>query len=311
MSEKINLGIDIGGTKANIGLVTEDGVIIDSLRIPVQCNLSPEQTIIDICTNTKNLIKSTGLDLDVISFIGVGVPGTADIMTGNVEYCPNLHWEDVPAGAIFKKYLGRDVLVSQDSHLAAWAEFLFGAGRNYKSIVCITLGTGIGGGIILDGKIFHGGMNTAGEIGHTIFEKNGRECNCGRKGCLERYSSGTGIVDRALETFPEKFKNLPQKAETVFQLAYNGDKEMLGLIASVVEDLAIGIANVVSIISPEAVIISGGLCDHDQLIIEPLGELVNKYGFHSWARKHILKIEKAQLGKDAPMIGAALLFKAL
>ena len=228
-----------------------------------------------------------------------------------MEYCPNLGWEDVPAGAIFEKYLGAEVRISQDSRLAAWAEYLLGAGRNYSSSICVTVGTGIGSGIIIDGKIYHGAMNTAGEIGHSVFEKNGRLCNCGNHGCLERYSSGTGMIERALEAYPEKFADRPHKAETVFELAYAGDQDMLKLIRCVVEDLAIGIANAVSILSPEVVIISGGLCAHDELIIKPLGELVDKYGYYSWVRKKRLKIEKAQLGPEAPMIGAALLYKAV
>ena len=170
MNERISAGIDIGGTKANIGLVKENGIVINSEHIPVQRNLSPEQFIAEICDNLDKLIQANGLKLEEIESIGVGVPGTADITTGYVEYCPNLRWEDVPAGALFKKYLGREVIVSQDARLAAWAEYLFGAGRKYKSFICVTLGTGIGAGIILDGRIFHGSMNTAGEIGHFIFE---------------------------------------------------------------------------------------------------------------------------------------------
>jgi glucokinase len=311
MSEIISIGIDIGASKTNIGLVTGSGKIIASRRIPVSSGLSPEAFIAQICSEVEALIESNGLGKPDISFFGVGVPGTADIQTGYVEYCPNLAWEDVPAGEIFQRYLGHEVTVSQDSRLAAWAEYLLGAGQKYRSILCVAVGTGIGGGIIIDGKIFHGAMNTAGEVGHTVFEKNGRACSCGNHGCLERYSSGTGIIQRALDAFPEKFTGLPKKTETVFQLAYQGDQDMLNLIHSAVEDLAVGIANAASIISPEAVIISGGLCEHEELVIKPLGELVNQYGYHSWVRKHMLKIEKAQMGSDAPMIGAALLYKAL
>jgi glucokinase len=311
VSETISVGIDIGGTKANIGLVTSSGRVIDSVRIAVQSQLSPESFIQTLCLGVERLIEKNGLQKDEIAFYGVGVPGTADYKTGLVEYCPNLGWEDVPAGEIFKKFLGADVVVSQDSRLAAWAEYLLGAGRNFRSSLCLTLGTGIGGGIIVDGKIFHGAMNTAGEVGHSVFQKDGRACNCGNHGCLERYSSGTGIIDRALEAYPEKFVDRPHKSETVFELAYAGDQDMLRLIRCVVEDLAVGIANAVSILSPEAVIISGGLCEHEELVIQPLKELVNHYGYHSWVRKHQLKIEKAQLGPEAPMVGAALLYKAL
>ena len=186
------------------------------------------------------------------------MPGTADTKTGLVEYCPNLGWEDVPAGAIFKHYLGADVMIAQDSRLAAWAEYLLGAGRNYHSFICVAIGTGIGSGIIIDGKIFHGALNTAGEIGHSVFQKDGRLCNCGNHGCLERYSSGTGMFEQALEAYPEKFIDRPHQAETMFDLAYAGDQDMLRLIRRMVEDLAMGIANAVSLLSPEAVIISGG-----------------------------------------------------
>jgi len=311
MSETISIGIDIGATKANIGLVAASGKIIASVRIPVEQHSSVESFIEKICQEVAGLIESNGLKKNDCAFYGAGVPGTADYMTGLVEYCPNLGWEDVPAGAIFKKHLGAEVRISQDSRLAAWAEYLLGAGRGYNSIICVTIGTGIGSGIIIDGKIFHGALNTAGEMGHTVFEKDGRLCNCGNHGCLERYSSGTGMIERALEAFPDKFANRPHKTETLFELAYAGDQELLGLIRRCVEDLAVGIANAVSILSPQVVIISGGLCAHEELIIKPLRELVNRYGYHSWVRKNQLKIERAQLGPEAPMVGAALLYKAL
>jgi glucokinase len=309
MNETISVGIDIGATKANIGLVTSAGKIIASVRIPVQRNMSAEGFIEKLCQNVAQLIEAHRLKKDDIAFYGVGVPGTADTKTGLVEYCPNLGWEDVPAGALFKKYLGAEVLIAQDSRLAAWAEYLLGAGRNYRSFICVVVGTGIGGGIIIDGKIFHGALNTAGEIGHSVFQKDGRLCNCGNHGCLERYASGTGMIERALEDYPEKFIDRPHQTETLFELAYAGDENLLDLIRRMVEDLAIGIANAVSILSPQAVIMSGGLCIHEELIIKPLGELVNQYGYYAWVRKKQLKIEKALLGPEAPMIGAALLYK--
>lgn len=310
MSEPINVGIDIGATKVNLGLVTSAGRIIDSLRIPVQREAGAEQFIGTVCEAVTRLRQANQLTPDDIAFYGVGVPGTADTRTGFVEYCPNLGWEDVPASAIFKRYLQADVMVAQDSRLAAWAEYLLGAGRNYRSFICVALGTGIGSGIIIDGKIFDGALNTAGEIGHSVFQKDGRLCACRNHGCLERYSSGTGMIDRAVEAYPEKFSDRPHQAETLFELAYAGDEDLQRVIRLAVEDLAIGIANAVSLLSPEAVIISGGLCIHDELIIQPLRELVNYYGYHAWTRKKQLKIEQAQLGPAAPMIGAALLYRA-
>jgi glucokinase len=309
MSETITVGVDIGGTKANIGLVTSAGKIIASARMPVPRQASAEEFIEKLCQNVEQLIEAHSLKKTDIAFYGVGVPGTADTKTGLVEYCPNLGWEDVPAGALFNKYLGAKVMIAQDSRLAAWAEYLLGAGRNYHSFICVAVGTGIGGGIIIDGKIFHGALNTAGEIGHSVFQKDGRRCNCGNHGCLERYASGTGMIERAMEAYPEKFVDRPHQTETLFDLAYAGDEDLLRLIRCMVEDLAIGIANAVSILSPQAVIVSGGLCIHDELIIKPLRELVNQVGYYAWARKKQLKIEQAQLGPAAPMIGAALLYQ--
>jgi glucokinase len=311
MDNPINVGIDIGGTKVNMGLVRDTGEIIASKKILVEKELDPHLLIKKISTEVNQMVDEAGLTISALRSIGVGVPGTVDSLTGFVEYCPNLGWEDVPAGDLFRDQLGRDVIVAQDSRAAAWAEYLFGAGRKYKSMICLTLGTGIGCGIIIDGKIFHGAMNTAGELGHTIFEKDGLLCNCGNRGCLERYTSGTGILERALLLFPEKLEDRSQRTESVFDMAYEGDQEVLAFIRTVVEDLAIGIANAVSILSPEAVILSGGLCEHEELIIKPLPELVEKYGYRSYVRKHSLKIEKAQMGSDAPMIGAAMLYKAL
>jgi glucokinase len=307
----MNIGIDIGATKTNIGIVDTEGKIVNSLRISTNQQKSPEAVIFDICEDIKKLLESNAIGFEKINSIGVGVPGTADIRTGFVEYCPNLDWEDVNAGEIFSKHLGIDVLVSQDSRCAAWAEFLFGAGRGYKSFIAITLGTGIGGGIIIDEKIYHGAMNTAGEVGHAVFQKDGRACNCGNHGCLERSCSGTGIIERALERFPEKFENRPKRSETVFELAHEEDEEALALIKDVVADLAVGIANAVSIISPELVVLSGGLCKYERLIIQPLKDLVYHYGYHSWTRKKKLEIAKAELGDEAPMIGAAFLYKSV
>ena len=309
MNKKINIGIDIGGTKINIGLVKENGEIITRIKMAVVRDLESERMIEMTSREINQLIEKSGLSIQDIHSIGVGVPGTVDIRTGFVEYCPNLNWEDVPAGLLFGEYLKSEVRIAQDSRLAAWAEYLLGAGRNYRSMLCITLGTGIGCGIIIDGKIFHGAMNTAGELGHTVFEKNGYSCICGNQGCLERYSSGTGIIQRAQQLFPNKFKNMAHKSESVFELAYRGDQEILTFIRVVVEDLAIGIANAVSLLSPQAVILSGGLCEHEDLIIKPLSELIYQYGYYSWVRKRQLKVERAQMGSDAPMIGAALLYK--
>lgn len=312
MAENYNVGIDIGGTKVNIGIVKENGEILDNIIIATNKEKEPEDFIADICEKTKELLYRNNLSIKKVYFIGVGVPGTADVNTGMVSYCPNLFWYDLPIGNMLEKNLQRDVKVMQDSRNAALAESLFGAGRGFDNILCVAIGTGIGGGIIINRKIFNGGMNTAGEIGHTPIIKNGRKCVCGNLGCLETYASGTGITDLALEKFPEKFTKLEnRRCEYVFELAYAGDSEILYFIEECVDNLAFGIANAVSLLSPEAVIISGGLCVHEELFVKPLQDKIVQKGYYSWTHLNKLKVYKAELGSDAPMIGAALLYKGI
>lgn len=302
------VGIDIGGTKVNIGIIDNAGNVLAKTKIASGSGKSNEDIIKSIAETVRQLVNDNNMTLDDIKFFGVGVPGTASIETGLVDYCPNLGWKNVPAGEMFLKYLGREVKVVQDTRAAALAELLYGAGSGFDNIVCVTLGTGIGSGVIINKKLFHGGMNTAGEVGHAVIVKGGRLCSCGNHGCLERYSSGSGILEQALERFPQKFEGKEKRGELVFELAQQGDAEALGLIQESVDYLALGIANMVSILSPQAVIISGGMCEHEELIINPLKELVPKHGYYPWAQKNELRIMKAQLGSDAPMIGASSLY---
>jgi glucokinase len=302
-----SIGIDIGGTKVNIGIVDSGGRIAAKRRVPTEKGQDARELVRTVSDGALRLLKENGFDLKDIGFLGAGVPGTVDSATGHVHYCPNLRWNNVPAGSYFRESLGRDVTMVQDCRAAALAELLYGAGRGCSDILCVTLGTGIGGGVIIDRKIFHGSMNTAGEIGHNVVVKNGRLCSCGNHGCLERYFSGSGIIEQALERFPQKFTEGDKNSEYVFELAKNGDAEARALIRESVEYLAIGIANVVSMFAPQAVIVSGGMCVHEDLIIEPLKILVPKFGYVSWVSKNTLRIEKAMLGSDAPMIGAASL----
>ncbi len=312
MAKRWNIGIDIGGTKTNIGIVSESGRILDKVKIPTGGADRPEQFFDEIYRQTALLLKRNSLNLDMVSFLGCGVPGTVDSRTGMVEYCPNLFWEDVPAGELLGRRFGRQVILEQDVRLAALAEYCFGAGMGYAGILCVAVGTGIGSGILLEGKIYHGYMNTAGEIGHSIFEKNGRPCVCGKRGCLERYASGTGILERALEVIKEEeFGDLPVVCESVFALAEKGNLKALQVIDDCVSDLAVGIANEVSILSPEIVIIAGGLCEAEELFVKPLKKYVDDFGYYPWVRKKMLKIEKAKLGSDAAMIGASVLYRGL
>lgn len=304
------VGIDIGGTKVLIGIVDENAKILASVKIPATTETQPEAIIANICEHLKKLLSENGISLSEISFFGAGVPGTARLSDGHIVYCPNINLVDVPAGALFRKYLGKDVRISQDCRLAAWGEHLFGSGQGIQDLACITIGTGIGCGIVLDGKILHGALNTAGEIGHTCVEPNGRLCPCGNLGCLERYSSGTGILISAREQMPDRIGE-NSRTEDVFQLAYGGDQTARAIIQDAVEKLVTCIVNMMVLLSLERVIISGGMCVHDELIIQPLIAGVQARGYRTWLRDGRFSMVKASLGEFAPMIGAAFLDRAL
>lgn len=311
MSIKYNIGIDIGGTKVNIGIIKENGQVVRKCRVSSDIELNPSTFIQQIVAALRNLLLEANCCLDDIHSIGVGVPGTADNQTGIVTYCPNLYWYDVPVGQLFRQELGRDVIVCQDTWNAALAEARFGAGRNFKELICLSIGTGIGGGMIHEGKIFSGFSNTAGEIGHMSVERNGRKCVCGNDGCLEQYVSGKSMIIRANELFPEKFVGLELKTETLFYLAKAGDQELLAFIDDCVDYLGFALANSVNVFAPEAIIISGGLCVHHDLIIKPLRDKIFAHGYYSWKSKDTLQVFAAELGSDAPMIGASILYQGI
>lgn len=303
-------GIDIGGTKVMIGIMDDNAAILGTVKCSATESREPAALVDMICSALQTLLAEHGLSLSDLSFIGAGVPGTARLSDGHVVYCPNINLIDVPLGRLFREKLGKDVRISQDCRLAAWGEYRFGNGKGIENLACLTLGTGIGCGIILDGKILHGALNTAGEIGHTCVVPDGRPCPCGNRGCLERYASGTGILISARERMPLLI-GPDSRTEDVFRLAYEGNQAARELIQDAVDMLAVCIANMMVLLSLERVIISGGMCVHDALMIRPLIEGVQKRGFRTWLQDGRFSMVKAGLGEYAPMVGAAFLDQAL
>lgn len=308
MAQTYRIGIDIGGTKVNAGIVAEDGTIVAQASFPSEGAEEPRQFTKNIAGNIEALLHTRGLSLSEIAHIGAGIPGTADTSRGVVEYSCNLFGEkEVPLAACFSQVWNREVTIVQDSWAAAYAEYRFGGKCQHPDMLCVTVGTGIGCGVILGGKVFSGAMHTAGEIGHTPIVWQGRPCACGKRGCLERYASGTAIWEQAMERFPDKLLDLPQKTESVFLLAYSGDGDALALIAECADKLAYGLAMMIDILSVNTVVISGGVSAHQQLYIDPLRERILAYGYPPWARKNAITVSRAKLGSDAPMVGAAFL----
>ena len=301
-------GIDIGGTKTNIGIISEDGRILSSRAIPSEGASDTPAFVDRICSVLEDLSAQQNMQVQDLTHIGVGIPGTADTEHGVVEYSCNLFgFGHVPLGDFFEKRIGRKITLVQDSWAAAWAEHLFGAGRNVKDMMCLTLGTGIGCGVVLGNKVYGGPMHTAGEIGHTPIVWQGRQCSCGRRGCLETYASGTAIWKQATERFPEKLIGKPQHTQTVFEMAYAEDTDALSLISECVEKLGYGIAVAIDLFAVNTVVISGGLSAHQKLMVEPLEGIIRQYGYPSWSNSREINVCVAELGPDAPMVGAAFL----
>jgi glucokinase len=305
----VRVGVDIGGTKIRIGILDEAGGVLAATHVRTRSTEGAKANAAVVMDKLAWLLEDRGLEMTQVAFMGVGVPGTTDPYTGVVEYTPNLPWLDEPLGDVLSEMSSTPVLIAQDSRCAAWGELMFGAGRDFKSFLMVTVGTGIGSGIILDGRILSGEMNTAGELGHSILHLNGRLCACGNRGCLERYASGSAIGELGGQLFPEKFAGRPT-AERVFDLVETGFGPAADLVGTAVDSLAQAIVNAVDLLSVPGVVISGGLCVHDELFVQPLRRKIEELAYFPWKRRNQLRVIRAELGTDAPMIGAAFLDRA-
>ena len=237
------IGIDLGGTNIAVGICNEDLKIIDKASVPTLSKRPIEQIVADMAALCKKLAERNSISMDKIDRIGIAVPGTINSARGIVEYSNNIVMKNTPIVELFKKHIDKEVLVTNDANAAALGEALAGSGKGKKSLVMVTLGTGVGGGIIIDGRIFEGGVNTAGgEIGHTVIVSGGRQCTCGRRGCWEAYSSASALSAitaekmRELELkgipsllFDEKEKEGRISARTAFSAMKRGDARELAV----------------------------------------------------------------------------------
>ena len=206
-----------------------------------------------IIESMDQLLENEGVDITSIASVGIGVPGTVNSDTGVVLFAPSIFWENVNVRIPLEDHFKIPVYVAQDTRAAAWGEYLYGLGKGHQTIACVTLGTGIGAGLIVNGKIFHGGLNTAGEFGRQAVKVGGNLCNCGRRGCLEAHAGGLAIAKRAKELFPEAITDIT--VESVFNMADEGNEKAQSIINDVVHYTGVGLVNMINIISPERVII--------------------------------------------------------
>lgn len=313
------IGIDLGGTNIAVGICNEHLEIIKKGSIRTRAQRSGEEIIKDMATLAGSLVKECGLTLNDIEYVGIATPGAANSDTGVVEYCCNLPFVNFPMAEVFKRYLAVErVYIANDANTAALAEALVGEARGTRSSVMLTLGTGVGGGIIIDGKIYTGSVNCAGgELGHIVIHHGGRRCSCGRRGCFEAYSSAsalTAITTQKIEELRSSGIISPLSeiartdgkvsARTAFKAARAGDKYARELVDDYISYLADGITNYVNIFQPDVIIIGGGVSNEGDDLINPLRTLVDKDQYTSYSEKKA-RIVIASLKNDAGIVGAA------
>ena len=315
---KYYAGIDIGGTNISTGIVDENYEIVGRAKIKTDVSRGYKGILPDIVQSVRDAAENAELELEEIRWIGIGCPGTCNPETGVVEYSNNLRWDNVPLLADVEAALGRKAYLDNDANAAGYGEYLAGAAKGAKNAVIITLGTGVGAGIIINGKIFSGSNFAGGEIGHTVITVDGYECTCGRKGCFEAYSSATGLVNTTRE-YAEKFpdslmaeliKNEGKvSARTAYIAMKQGDEAGKLVTDLYVKYLAVGITNVINIFQPDILCIGGGVCNEGDTLLVPLKKAVAEQVYSKRSAKNT-EIVICSLGNDAGIIGAAMLHRS-
>jgi glucokinase len=313
-----NIGIDLGGTNIAIGIVDENYKIVLKDKVPTRTERPTSEIIDDMANLCKSLVERLNITFDDIGYAGIAAPGSIDPVNGVVRYANNIKMSNYPIADELKKRIPlKKVYLENDANAAALAEAKAGAGKGLNDVIMITLGTGVGGGIVIGGKLYSGFNYAGAELGHTVIEVNGRACTCGRKGCFEAYSSATGLINMTKEKLQETKDTIMWEmvggdiantsGRTAFDASRKGDKAGQEVVDMYINYLACGLANMINIFQPEVLCIGGGVCGEGDYLLNPLKELIkaNTYGYERQERNTELKI--AELGNDAGIIGAASL----
>lgn len=315
------IGVDLGGTNIAIGLVNENYEIVKKGSVPTKPERGADAIVEDMAALSRKLVEEMGITMDDVVSAGVATPGTANNETGVVEYANNIPFLRYPLADKLSALLdGKPVYIENDANAAAKAEAMAGVAKGEPFSVMITLGTGLGGGIIINGKVYSGFNFAGAELGHIVIEKGGRQCSCGRKGCWEAYSSATGLVnitkDRIVDARNAGRKTSMEEmiggdldkvsARTAFTAMKAGDEVAAEVVDEYISYLATGIVNIINIFQPNVLSIGGGVCNEGEYLTKPLLE---KVWSETYSREGTpqTKIMIAKLGNDAGIIGAAVL----
>lgn len=315
MVKKYNIGVDIGGTNVKIALVDQKGAIVYSNSVPTRAEMGYEYTVKNIKETIYTSMKESDVTIDSIGGIGFGLPGQINSEAGVVRLLPNIPgWVNVPLGQIIEDEFKVKCKIDNDVRVATLGEFTYGAGQGCKNLVCITVGTGVGSGIIVNGQLVRGASMSAGEIGHMILQAHeGPICGCGNTGCLEAFASGPSIVQLAKKYLSggksAKFEELANGREItpfmVYEAAMQGDAVAKRIFAIVGEWLGIALTSVVNLLNPEKIIIGGGVSQAGNFLIDPIRKTINERAIKVSA--DAVEVVTAKLGERAGVIGASLL----
>ncbi|MBI5554887.1 MAG: ROK family glucokinase [Elusimicrobia bacterium] len=310
---KYCIGVDLGGTNITIALIDLKGKIKNKVKISTQAGKNAGFVIKTIIENIRVLIRD--VRFSQLVGIGIGAAGQIDQARGVIQFSPNLHWRNVPIVKEIKQEFNLPVYLDNDANVACYGEFLFGAGRGAQNILCITLGTGVGGGIIINNKIYRGAGGAAGEIGHITVESKGRKCNCGNRGCMEAYVGAPHIRERCIEKIKAGRKSIITRIvegsllkitpKVLEEAVFYKDKLAQEIWQETGMYLGVGLASLINIFNPEKIIIGGGIANAGTLISVPLLKTIKERALAVSLQD--VKIVRAKLGEEAGVIGAAML----
>lgn len=313
----VYVGIDLGGTNIAVGLVDEAGKILHKDSVPTLLERGYEPIAKDMANLSLKVIKDAGYSVDDVKAIGVGVPGITDPKTGVVVFCTNLRWHNVPLRDIIQSIIDKPVFIDNDATVAGLAESVAGISAGKANSVFLTLGTGVGGGVVINNKIYSGSHGVGSELGHMTVQCEGLPCTCGSVGCWEQYSSATALIRQgraAAEKNPDCLiatavgGDLSKiEARTVIDAAREGDAVAVEVYDRYIYYLAIGIVAIINAFDPEIIALGGGVSKAGDFLLEPLRKKVSEYVFYK--DLPYASIEIATLGSDAGIIGAAMLGK--
>ena len=309
---KLIVGVDLGATKILTGLATTDGRILASVKMPTDCNGLDAKGVLDsICAGIDRIIMENTVNKDNIKAIVVASPGPLQYPQGIIRGSPNLGWQRVCLKKELSNRMQREVLVDKDTNIAALGEYYYGQDSKYQELLYVTISTGIGGGIIANGQVYHGVNGAAGEFGHMVIDPYGPLCNCGRRGCLEALASGTAIAKEANQLIEKgKGKGILAvcqpggniTAKEVGAAARQGDAEAKAIISKAAQYIGIGLANLVNIFNPQMVVLGGGAgIGLKDLLFETICEVVDKNVFR--LHKHDFRMEMSKLGDQIGIWG--------